>query len=291
MAARVVVVTSSRQGEGKTHIASGIARWLKHSGQNIAPLHLSTRTGDAVECPGGGSVCRAAAILAECCGLAPAPEFDADPEALQTLLAHHEGVVVEAPEGGFAYPGCIEVQLLRTETGVHLNGGEPLPLFEADLMPGMDAELAHLPLWRFGGGPRAGVISLPHISNFGEYRMIRGAEWLASPAPGRFGVVFIPACANEGSDLEWLQESGLLGWLADQASAGAKIVVSGWNAQGAFPGTAEHLCEGVLLDHRRLSKVLERRMPAPLPEEAVLDRLAAWVDQWTGMRELAKKLF
>ncbi len=291
MAVRVVAVTSERAGEGKTHFAGGVARWLKTRGHHVAPLHLSARSGDPVECPGGGSVTRAAALLAESCGLAAAPEFESGWQAVESLLREHDLVVVEAPAGSAAPPGSIELRLRSRGRRIEVATGGSLPYFEPDLMPAPDPDLESLPPWRFGAGPRLGVISLPHISNFGEYRAFRGAEWLASPAVGRFGIVFVPGCSNEPSDLAWMRETGLLDWLAGQAQSGARIVVSGWGDASALAGVKTQLAEGELLDYRIASRLLGLRMPAPLPAEELLERLGEWAGEWPGMEELAGSLY
>lgn len=243
-----------------------------------------------MECPGGGRVTRAAALLAEACGLAPSPEFDSGWDAVDGLLQQHDIVVVEAASAESAPDRSIEVALRRHERSIEVLPGGSLPLFEPDLMPAPDPELESLPPWRLGAGPRVGVISLPHITNFGEYRAFRGAEWLASPAAGRFGLVFIPGSSNEPSDLEWLQETGLLTWLAGQMQSGAMVVVTGWQDPGSLGVATPRLALGDLLDYRAVSSLLGLRLPMPLPPDDLLERLGEWAGSWPGMEELAKRL-
>lgn len=290
MAVRVVVVTSESAGAGKTHFAGGLARWLKTRGYHVAPLHLSAPSGDPVECPGGGRVTRATALLAEACGLAPAPEFESGWPALDTLLREHDLVVVETPAGDPVPEGSIRLKLRSLGRRIDVDSRGSLPFFEPDLMPAPAPDLEALPPWRLGAGPRIGVISLPHITNFGEYRAFRGAEWLASPPAGRFGVLFVPGCSNEAFDLDWMQEAGLLDWLSSQAESGARIVLSGWQDAGRLPAAASCLAVGDLLDYRTASRLLGLRMPAPLPAEEQLEKLGEWAGEWPGVEELAERL-
>ena len=285
-------MTSELAGTGKTHFAGGVARWLTAGGWHVGPLHLSARTGDAVECP-GGKVSRAAALLAECCRLSPALEYEAGWGSLDDLLRRHDVVVVEGAAGSAVPEGLTTLRIERVDDRLRINGRGRLKLFEEDLMPGADPELEALPVWSFGGGPRTGVISLPHISNFGEYRLLRGSEWITSIAAGQFGVLFVPACSNPGSDVEWLEQTGLLEWIQGQAAGGARLVVSGWprnTRKNRFPEGAMRLEPGELADYRVLSRVLGRRMAAPLPAEETLERLGEWAGRWRGMAELVTRL-
>jgi hypothetical protein len=289
MSNRVVVVTSELVGAGKTHFAGGVARWLTAAGWHVGPLHLSARTGDAVECP-GGRVSRAAALLAECCRLTPALEYETGWGSLGDLLRGHDVVVVEAAAGSAIPEGLTTLRIERVDERLRINGRGRLRLFEEDLMPGADPELESLPVWRLRGGPRAGVISLPHISDFGAYRLLRGAEWMTSIAAGQFGVLFVPASSNHGSDGEWLEQKGLKEWMEGQAAGGARVVVSGWPRKMGFAEGATRLEPGELADYRVLSRVLGRRMAAPLPEEETLERLGKWAGRWRGMAELVSSL-
>jgi cobyric acid synthase len=275
MSAPVVVITSYQPRAGKTHFAAGLAGWLARSGLRVAPLHLSSRDGDCAPGPGGEAVCRAAAVLAEACGLRPEPEFDSCWDTLERLCAEYDVVVVESPEA----PGSMPfLNLCRTAAGISVDGLGSLPLFTPDLMPAAEPELAALPAWRLGQGPRVGVVSLPHITNFPDFRLFVGSEWLAQPAAGRFDLLFFPATSNPDSDAEWLRETGLDVWLAAQRDAGARLLGCGWCPLGA---TA--LEPGAPADYRAASRLLGRRLSAPLPDEATLERLADWVGALPGL--------
>jgi len=282
MSAKVLVVTSETAQAGKTHVAAGLARWLTSRGYHVAPLHLSSRAGDNIQCPEGGAVSRAAALLAEACGLSPATWVDSDWSELDSLRTMADVVVVEAPAPVAPIAEFALLPVRRSGTGIAIAASAPLPLFQPGLMPPPDAHLAHLPPWRLGGGPRTGIVSLPHISNFGEFQLVRGAEWLTVPAPGRFDVIFIPATSNELSDAVWLAEAGLDVWLTAQHLAGAKLIASGWRPAGAEEAS------GNLLDPRVLSVILGRRIPPPLPDEETLNRLGDWFGHWPGLQDFAR---
>lgn len=280
MSAQTIVITSASPGSGKTHVAVALARWLHRHGYHVAPLHLGRRTGDPVACPEGGTVSRAAALLAEACGLAPAVEYEAGMERLGELQARSDWVVVEAPAGS----STAALRVKRTPGGIEIGGLGELLLFEPGLMPAHDEATAALPLWTLAAGPRVGVVSLPHIANFGDYGLVRGAEWLAGPGVGRFGVLFLPATSAEESDRAWLRETGLDRYLADQKAAGARLVSSGMSLEGA-----ERFEPGALSDFRVVSAVLGRRVPPPLPDEETLDRLAEWLHGWAAFPEFRRK--
>lgn len=289
MAVRVVVVASDLAASGKTYFAAGLARWLKTRGYSVAPLHLSAPSLDPIDCPGGGRVSHPAALLAEACGLMPSLDFEAGWDAIPSLLQEHDLVIVESPAGPPPPVPAILLKLTRRPTAIDISPGGSLPLFQPGLIPDPDPALAALPPWRLGAGPRVGIISLPHITNFPEYQPFRGAEWIASPPAGRFGVLFLPHSSNPPEDLAWLGDTGLLDWLRRQVLDGARLAASGWPLD-ALPPVADHLEPGALADYRIASRILQLRMPAPLPSEELLERLADWAGQWTGLEDLAVKL-
>ncbi|MBI5084208.1 MAG: hypothetical protein HZB13_06380 [Acidobacteria bacterium] len=280
MSSKIITITSAEPGSGKTHVAAALSRWLYRHGYQVAPMHLGPQNGDPVACPEGGTVSRAAALLAEACGLAPAVEYEAGLEGLKELQAKSDWVVVEAPAG--ASDSGVGGQ--RRAGRIEIGGLGELPQFEPYLMPSHGAETAALPLWTLLSGPRVGVVSLPHIDNFKDYSLIRGAEWLAGPGVGRFGVLLLPATSAEESDRAWLQDTGLERFLLDQTAAGARLVSSGMNLAGA-----ERFAPGALSDFRVVSAVLGRRMPPPLPDEETLDRLAEWLQDWPAFAEFRRK--
>ena len=96
---RSLIVTSRREGAGKTHVACALARWLVHEGYAPAPLHLARRSPDRVECPGGGTVSRDAALLAEACRVPPEPLMELGWAALGELASGQTPTTEESNDG------------------------------------------------------------------------------------------------------------------------------------------------------------------------------------------------
>ncbi|WP_321469994.1 hypothetical protein [uncultured Paludibaculum sp.] len=283
MSAKVISITSRLPQSGKTHVAAALAAWLRNEGRHVAPLHLSTSAGDLFQCPEGGSVSRTTALLAEACGLPPEPLYEAGWPALPALRQRHDVVIVELPTGGAPPEGIesLELPVRRDDGYIHLGQLPPVPAFQPDLTPACPDDVAALPPWSLATAPRSGIISLPHLANFSDFRLIRGAEWLTAMAPGRFQFIFLPASLDPRKDLEWLAEAGLDTWIAGQCAGSARLFATGW----AYPG-AERLETGELADCWKLSRILGRRVPPPLPSEETLDTLARWLLQVPGLATL-----
>jgi adenosylcobyric acid synthase len=76
-----------------------------------------------------------------------------------------------------------------------------------------------------GSGPRVGIVRLPHISNFTDFRLLAPfAEWIARPPQGRFDCVILPGTKNTIGDLAWLRNAGLDDWIVRQSRAGAMVI-------------------------------------------------------------------
>lgn len=278
MSAKVIVISSSTRGAGKTHFAAGLACWLKEHGHHAAPLHLSPAAGDPVPCPEGGTLSRGAALLAEACGLMPEPLYESGWQTLPDLCRRFDTVFVETATGAPVPADWPALHLSRQSGQILPAGFASLPEFQPDLMPDYSEELAALPLWRLPSAPRCGVVTLPHIGNFSDYQLLRGSEWLTMPAVGRFSNLFLPFTTNVAHDLEWLEESGLSAWIAEQCAGGAKLSVCGWD----YPG-AERCEAGELLNFRFLSTRIGRRVPPPMPDHAMLEELAGWFGKWPSL--------
>lgn len=283
MSAKVIVISSSLPGAGKTHFAAGLACWLKERGNHAAPVHISAPAGDPVPCPEGGAISRAAALLAEASGLMPEPIYESGWQAILALAPRFDTVFVEAPTGA-PIPGVWPTLRLSRNSGrIFPEGFASLAEFQHDLMPGYDSAIAGLPLWSLASGPRCGVVTLPHIANFRDYQLLRGSEWLTVPAVGRFSHLFLPATTNTSHDLDWLQETGLSAWIAAQCATGAKLSVCGWD----YPN-ADRCEPGDLLDFRFLSARIGRRVPPLMPDEATLHQLATWFGEWASLKEFTR---
>ncbi|MGJ5817426.1 hypothetical protein [Paludibaculum fermentans] len=280
MSAKVIAITSRLPAAGKTHVAAALAAWLRREGRHVAPLHLSHPDGDPYQCPEGGTVSRAAALLAEACGLPAEPVFESGWSALPALQARHDVIIAELPAGESAPAGIatLEIPVSRQDASIQLGKLAPLPLFQPSLTPQPPEDVAALPVWSLISAPRCGIVSLPHLANFGDFQLLRGAEWLTTGAPGRFQLLFVPGSLQPAKDLDWMREAGLDSWLAAQHSSGARLISTGW----AYPD-AEQLESGALTDNWTLSRLIGRRVPPPLPTEETLDRLGHWLSEAPGV--------
>lgn len=282
--ARILAVTSAAPGAGKTHVACALARWFVLEGYHPVPLHLSRLSPDRVECPGGGTVSRQAALLAEACRLAPEPLFESSWSSLDELSARGDVVIVEARREQLPSPAPPVILVERTEQAWRVNG-VPLPPFPTPVTLPDAPELEGLPAWEYASRPRTGVVSLPHLLDFRDLSLLRGAEWLTAAGIGQFEFLFVPATSNAAHDAAWLEETGLLEWLGQQARGGAVVASCEWAVGGARRIEREDLT-----DYRRLSMLLGRRVPAPLPDDAVFDALAEWAAPWLRQETLAQAL-
>lgn len=279
-----IVVTSVTAGAGKTHLACALARWLANQGYHPVPLHLSCSPAGRVACPGGGTVSRSAALLAEACRLQPEPLFESCWARLGEVAARGDAVIVEAPWQEAQSSGLPLIRVERTAEGFSVNGF-PLPLFPSPVTPAEPPELEALPEWDYATRPRTGIVSLPHLLDFRDLALLRGAEWLAAAGIGQFEFLFVPATANGPHDAAWLEETGLLSWLEQQARGGARVVSCGWEVGGA-----RVVERADLTDYRRLSLLLGRRLPPPMPDDAVFDEMADWAAPWALQETLLEAL-
>jgi hypothetical protein len=288
MAAHLIVLTSAESRAGKTTLAAALARWLHRHSRAVLPLHCSTSQGDLLDCPTGGKVSRAAAILAEACGVHPETEFEGGLKRLTGLSRRAEYLVVELAARmewhGGPEPVVVERGAARMGRSGRTLGFFPTP--PAELFPAEDGKLTALPPYRPGVGRRTGVVSLPHLEGFDEFSLLRGMEWMTSPPPGVFGVIIIPRTSSPGFDSDWMGQQGLGTWLEDQKAAGCRVLsVGGW-----YPG-CEPLAPGALSDHRVASEIQGFRLPQPLPAERDLDRLAEWFERHAEMAAWQREFF
>lgn len=279
-----VIITSAHAGEGKTHVACGLARWLANQGLHPAPLHLGAVGAHRAACPGGGTVSRAAALLAEACRLAPEPLFESEWTRLEEVALRGDVVIVEAQTVPGALSRLPQIRVERAAGGLRVNGF-PLPAFSPSVTHGTVPELEGLPDYEYATRPRIGVVSLPHLLDFRDLALLRGAEWLAAPGVGQFEFLFVPATSDAGHDAVWLEETGLAAWFREQALGGAVVASCGWEAGGARVVEREDLS-----DYRRLSLLLGRRMAPPMPDDEVFEELAAWVAPWAEQERVLESL-
>jgi adenosylcobyric acid synthase len=137
------------------------------------------------------------------------------------------------------------VKILESRTGAPCLGVFP---FATDIT--LDAEdtlaLDTQPRGSRPGGPRIAIIRFPCLSNATDFRLLSWAEWIAHPplapsergessglAPSErsessgerdFEFIILPGSKSTVSDLRWLHDTGLAGWITAQHRRGATIV-------------------------------------------------------------------
>jgi hypothetical protein len=268
--------------EARLRVAAGLARALTRQGYTVLPWYpqRGPRTVQDDECP------RALAILADACRTFPDQDFALPGPALPRALERADlALVMAAPDSRGASLHVAEDDLgLDLSLPPGANASLPHPRIDP-LIPPLSPEVAALPAYRVGI-PRCGIISMPHIEHFSDYLILRAAEWIAAPMPGRFDAVFLPTSSNPASDREWLALQGLDDWLSTQRAMGCKLYATGGPV---FPHTVD-LPRETLLSANALSAVLGVRLQAPLPDDHVLEALADWWDGSDGAAALEQWL-
>lgn len=281
MPAHIVSVTSRSPRAGKTLLAAALCRWLHLGHHPVCPFVLW-----ADGRPGAHSL----HILAHAAGLLESQAPAGGPPALAALAERWDYLVVECGPAMEPPPGprfdllnapaaALEVlDVLSAEIWL-------APLCDASaLFPEISTEVARLPEWTHRNAPRVGIVSLPHLRNFADFRLFRGAEWIASPPPGLFHLLVVPASTDEGFDRQWLAEAGLDAWLERQREQGCSILNTGTRICAG-----DIVAEGELRDFRAASLALGRRLPPPDPEESEFDALAAWLERHAGAARLRER--
>lgn len=257
-------------------VACGLGACLARQGWRVAPLSAPPAGPPLSERIVGASHSRLSVVLAEACGLAPEDRFVClDGNVANALKGLRDFETVIAL--GLASSQGLVMTISGQASQFHVTLGEEtlgvLPEIPADsLFPQEDGELAALPP-QIPGRPRIGIVSLPHISNFASYSMIRGAEWIAGIMPGNFDVILLPESANPASDRQWLSEQGLREWLVMQKLSGSRLIAF---SEGLAPQARVEDASAVA-EYRRLSAVIGARIQAPLPSDEDFDRLAGFV--------------
>lgn len=254
-------------------VATGLARSFVRQGFTVLPW---------CPAPGEGDCPRTLAILADACRTFPDSDFQSPGPEVPALFQTADLTVALTPPSD----GAATLSVATDDLGIDLQlpGGGPasLPHPRIDaLIPEIPPEIAALPLYR-PGLPRYGVISVPHIEHFGDYLVLRGAEWIATPTHGKFDAVFFPLTSHPESDREWLSLQGLDEWLFTQRALGCKLYSTG---TPLIQHTTD-LPRETLLSPAALSAVLGVRLPAPLPDDHVLEALADWWDGSDGAAPL-----
>lgn len=284
MSASLIVVTSQQPRCGKTHFTAALARWLACHGHSVEVLHRGGPSLARVVVADGSAISRPAAILAEAALVEPGMRHE-DASSIEELRAKAEFLLIEGSrEDG--REGAETLELSRVEGGYRLEGYGKLPAWTGPaVVPETPDDVAAMEPWRVGSWPRVGVVSLPHLSNFSDFQILRGAEWITLPAPGRFAVLFLPQTSDPGVDEAWLEQQGLAAWLKSQQEDGCRVVSVGWKAPGA-----EVIECGDLTDHVFASRLIGRRFDPPMPGEEIFDRLASWLGAWSRRKSLIERL-
>jgi adenosylcobyric acid synthase len=114
------------------------------------------------------------------------------------------------------------VRILESRTGRPCLG--VFPMLQDVFIDAEDGVCLEEPQMR-RAGPRVGIVRLPHISNFTDFRLLAPfADWITRPAQGRFDCVILPGTKNTIGDLAWLRHSGLDQWILSQSRAGAMVI-------------------------------------------------------------------
>lgn len=284
MSARLISITSDSPRAGKTHFAAALARWLSSHGHAVEVLHLGHQPTSRVPASDGSLISRSAAILSEAAQV-PSGEHHENLAALPELSSRSEYVLIES-SGAQVGQTSLDLQLTQKEGVFRLEPFGKLPVWNGPpLVPETPADIAAMEPFRVGGWPRVGVVALPYLSNFPDFRMIRGAEWFTAPPPGKFAVVFLPSTSDPISDQSWLERQALLPWLAEQSQQGCRVIALGWKAPGA-----ELMEPADFRDHAAVSRLLGRRVEPPLPEEEVYHQLGAWLSSWSRFNPLIQRI-
>ncbi len=281
MPAHIVSVTSRSPRAGKTLLAAALCRWLRRGHHPVCPFVLG-----ADPAPDARSL----HLLACAAGLLESLAPFGGPDSLAALAGEWDYMVVECAPAAAPLPGprfdllnapAAPLELLDTVSGDTWLA----PWYDASaLFPEPSPALAHLPEWTYQNAPRVGILSLPHLRNFADFRLFRGAEWISSTPHGLFNLLIVPASSDEGFDSQWLAETGLDAWLERQREQGCSILNT-----GSRICAGDIVAVGALRDFRAASLALGRHLPPPDPEESEFDALAAWLELHAGAARLRER--
>jgi adenosylcobyric acid synthase len=73
-------------------------------------------------------------------------------------------------------------------------------------------------------GARIAIVRLPHLSNATDFRLLRWADWITTPADADYEFVILPGTKNTIADLHWLRATGLASWVERQHQRGSTVI-------------------------------------------------------------------
>ncbi len=88
----------------------------------------------------------------------------------------------------------------------------------------------HTPPAAAPGELRIVVVRFPHISNFTDFRLLPGAEYIEEPTRDDPDLIILPGTKNTLDDLAWLKKLGLDRWILDRRKEGTAI----WGICGGY---------------------------------------------------------
>ncbi len=126
-------------------------------------------------------------------------------------------------------------------------------------------------------GLRVVIVRLPRISNFTDFSLLDGAEYVTGPTAGAPDCIILPGTKNTIADLQWLRARGLDRWILEQHGQGTAVwgICGGYQMLGrtvsdpagveSNPGVAEGL--GLLpvdtvLEAEKTTRVVEAQSAA-----------------------------
>ena len=74
------------------------------------------------------------------------------------------------------------------------------------------------------------IVRLPHISNFTDFRLLPGVEYLTEPVAEEPDLIVLPGSKNTIEDLQWLRRRGLEEWITGCHAGGTAV----WGICGGY---------------------------------------------------------
>jgi adenosylcobyric acid synthase len=88
-------------------------------------------------------------------------------------------------------------------------------------------------------GLRVVIVRLPRISNFTDFSLLEGAEYITGPTAEPPDCIILPGTKNTIADLEWLRARRLDAWILEQHARGAAV----WGICGGYQMLGQTICD------------------------------------------------